>query len=171
MRNIIEKNIINNTIWFKHWFNSSFYHKLYSSRDEKEAANFIDELLTMLQPVPNAKMLDLGCGSGRHSKYLAVKGYDVTGLDLAPSSIRDAKTKETASLRFYRHDMRMAFGVNHFDYVFNFFTSFGYFKTDKENDKVICNIAASLKPGGIFVMDYINSAFSGKNRQQGKQKK
>lgn len=162
MEKIMENPIINTAAWFKHWFDSSFYHKLYANRDEKEAARFIDELLVMLQPAPYAQMLDLGCGNGRHSKYLAAKGYYVTGLDLAASSIRDAKRKETISLKFYRHDMRMPFGETHFDYVFNFFTSFGYFKTDKEDHKVISNIAISLKPGGILVMDYINSTFAEK---------
>jgi len=162
VKNIIEKPIINDTAWFKHWFDSSFYHKLYANRDEKEAAAFIDELLSALQPAPHAEILDLGCGSGRHSKYLASKGYSVTGLDLAASSIREAKKTETKALRFYRHDMRVAFGENHFDFVFNFFTSFGYFKTSREDNLVISNIASSLKTGGTLVLDYINAAYANK---------
>jgi SAM-dependent methyltransferase len=162
MKNIIEKPIVNEEAWFKHWFDSSFYHKLYANRDEKEAAGFIDGLLEALQPADNSEMLDLGCGNGRHSKYLASKRYRVTGLDLASSSIREAKKAETKTLRFYRHDMRVPFGENHFDYVFNFFTSFGYFKTDKEDNLVVSNIANSLKPGGRLVMDYINAAYAEK---------
>lgn len=162
MENILEKTIINDTAWFKNWFDSSFYHKLYANRDEKEAAGFIDELLSVLAPTLQAEMLDLGCGNGRHSKYLASKGYHVTGLDLAASSIREAKKQETTSLRFHRHDMRVSFGKDHFDYVFNFFTSFGYFKTSEEDNQVISNIANSLKPGGMFIMDYINAAYAEK---------
>jgi hypothetical protein len=47
--------------WFKDWFNSPYYHQLYFNRDEKEAANFIDKLITIcirLQFV----MLDVACG-------------------------------------------------------------------------------------------------------------
>lgn len=102
-------------------------------------------------------MLDLGCGSGRHSKYLASKGFDVTGIDLATSSIRQAKREETEKLRFYCHDMRAPFGKSKFDYVFNFFTSFGYFDDTSEDLKVVNNMSSALKPGGILVMDYINS--------------
>ena len=154
---------INQSSWFKHWFDSSFYHALYANRSEREAANFIDQLIAELKPRQNASMLDLGCGSGRHSKRLASKGFKVTGLDLAGSSIRSAKKFETDLLKFHRHDMRMAFGKNCFDYVFNLFTSFGYFKNDCENHRVINNISGSLVDNGMLVMDYLNVHFSEKN--------
>ena len=159
----MEQITINNSAWFKQWFDSSFYHKLYANRNEEEAANFIDELVAELSPAPSASMLDLGCGSGRHSKRLASKGFNVTGLDLAASSIRAAKRFETASLKFYRHDMRVPFGKNCFDYVFNLFTSFGYFKNDQENNQVINNISDSLSRGGLLVLDYLNVQFAEKN--------
>src|ERR1700752_4887372 len=85
---------INQEEWFKHWFDSSFYHKLYANRDEREAAGFADALMEELCPPPHSKILDLGCGNGRHSKHLASKGFSVTGIDLSSSSIRDAKKHE-----------------------------------------------------------------------------
>ena len=154
MKNIFK--IENNTNWYKQWFDSAFYHQLYSNRSEKEATDFIDTLMDELNPPANSKVLDLGCGAGRHAKWLAAKGFDVTGLDLAASSIRSATRYEKTNLRFAKHDMRDAFGKNHFDYVFNFFTSFGYFKNDEENHKVIRNIYNALKPGGSLVLDYLN---------------
>jgi SAM-dependent methyltransferase len=149
--------------WFKHWFDSSFYRSLYANGDENEASGFVDELLKELQPAPGSQILDLGCGNGRHSKHLASKGFHVTGLDLASSSITIAKRSEAPNLRFSCHDMRAPFGNNCFNYVFNFFTSFGYFKTSAEDDKVISNMAQALKPGGTLVMDYINSSYAEKN--------
>ena len=148
--------IENNDNWYKQWFDSAFYHQLYSNRSEKEATDFIDTLMDELNPPANSTVLDLGCGAGRHAKWLAAKGFDVTGLDLAASSIRSAKRYEKTNLRFAKHDMRDAFGKNHFNYVFNFFTSFGYFKNDEENHKVIRNIYNALKPGGSLVLDYLN---------------
>ena len=149
--------------WFKHWFDSSFYRRLYANRDEKEAAGFAEELMKELQPTPGSRILDLGCGNGRHSKYLASKGFHVTGLDLASSSITIAKRSETPNLKFFCHDMREPFGKNCFHYVFSFFTSFGYFKTSAEDDKIISNMAQALKPGGTLVVDYINSTCAEKN--------
>ena len=58
--------------------------------------------------------------------------------------------------------MRVPFGTNTFDNVFNFFTSFGYFDDPSEDHKVVNNIYSALKPGGVLVMDYINSAYAEK---------
>lgn len=142
--------------WYKNWFNSTFYHKLYFKRDEKEAEAFINQLIERLQPLPTAKMLDVACGKGRHSKILAAKGYQVTGIDISPDSIRHAKKAEKENLEFFVHDMRLLFRSNYFNYVFNFFTSFGYFRTRREHDAAFRTIASSLLSGGLFVIDYLN---------------
>ena len=142
--------------WFRRWFDSAHYYKLYQNHNEQEAADFISELIGWLQPAPGSTILDLGCGAGRHCKQLALKGFEVTGIDLASSSIREAKKWETDSLQFIRQDMRIPFGSNRFDYIFNFFTSFGYFKTDHENNGVIRNISDALKKRGTLVLDYMN---------------
>lgn len=142
--------------WFKDWFNSIYYHQLYFNRDDKEAAVFIDKLIGYLKPPSGSKMLDVACGKGRHSIQLAGKGFDVTGIDLSEDSICEALQYETDALHFYRHDMRLPFWMNYYDYAFNFFTSFGYFSTRREHDDAIRTIAQSLKTRGIFVMDYLN---------------
>lgn len=142
--------------WYKNWFNSPFYHKLYFSRDEKEASNFIKNLLAYLQPPPGSRCLDAACGKGRHSRLLAKTGFDVTGIDIAPDSIREAAQFEQENLHFFVHDMRLPFWINFFDYAFNFFTSFGYFATRREHDDAMRTIAASLKPGGTLMFDYLN---------------
>ncbi len=144
------------TAWFEKWFDSPYYHKLYFQRDEKEAAAFIDKLIEHLKPEPSSRMIDVACGRGRHSRLLAAKGFDVTGIDLSEDSIRDAKQYETDNLQFFLHDMRLPFWINYFDYAFNFFTSFGYFRTRREHDNSIRTIAQSLKQQGIFVLDYLN---------------
>lgn len=146
--------------WFKEWFDTSFYHQLYANRSETEAAAFIDELVAELQPPPGSSMLDLGCGAGRHAKQLASHGFQVTGVDLAQSSILAAKRIQTPGAQFYRHDMRLPFGVSRFHYVFSFFTSFGYFKSPLENNVVINHIYKSLKDGGTVVMDYLSVKYS-----------
>lgn len=148
------------TTWFKDWFNSPYYHQLYFKRDETEAAAFINQLIEHLKPPPGAEMLDVACGKGRHSFQLAGKGFTVTGIDLSEDSIREAKQHESANLEFFIHDMRLPFRINYFDYAFNFFTSFGYFTTRREHDNSIRTIAQAIKPGGIFVMDYLNTHYA-----------
>ncbi len=146
--------------WFKDWFNSAYYHQLYFNRDETEAEAFINKLIAHLQPAPNSTMLDVACGKGRHSMQLASKGFNATGIDLSEDSITEALQFETDHLHFYQHDMRLPFWINYFDYAFNFFTSFGYFRTQREHDNAIRTIAQSLKLNGVFVMDYLNVHYS-----------
>ena len=149
--------------WFTQWFNSSHYHQLYSHRDEKEAADFIYRLLIHLHPAPASSILDLGCGRGRHSRILASMGYDVTGIDVAPENISYARKQETDLLRFQVHDMRKLLCVRCFDFVFNFFTSFGFFNTEREHLNALHTMATALKTKGVLVMDYINSTVAEKN--------
>lgn len=145
--------------WYSSWFNSPFYHKLYFQRDEKEAAAFIQKLVYHLHPPANSRMLDVACGRGRHSKMLAALGYSVTGIDISVESIAYAKKSENDHLEFFVHDMRLPFWGNYFDFAFNFFTSFGYFKNRREHDAAIRTIANGLKPGGHFIIDYLNVHF------------
>ena len=149
-----------NKPWFKDWFNSPYYHQLYFKRDKEEATKFINKLIEYLKPGKESLMLDIACGRGRHSRILASMGFDVTGIDLAVESIKEAKKYETENLHFFVHDMRLPFWINYFDYAFNFFTSFGYFNTRREHDNSIRTIAQSIKPGGIFVLDYLNAHYA-----------
>ena len=134
-----------NHLWFKNWFNSPYYHQLYFNRDEAEAAKFIDKLINYLNPTAGSLMLDVACGKGRHAIHLAEKGFDVTGIDLSEDSIKEALLSENEKLHFFLHDMRLPFYINYFDYAFNFFTSFGYFSTQREHDNAIRTIVP--KPG------------------------
>ena len=142
--------------WYHNWFNAPYYHLLYADRDEQEAAAFIDLLLQRLQPPAHSTMLDVACGRGRHSIHLAEHPYQVTGIDLSEESIEEARKHEHAGLSFFVHDMRLPFRSNYFDYIFNFFTSFGYFDTWAEHENTIGSIAEALRSNGIFIMDYLN---------------
>ncbi|MBV9986609.1 MAG: methyltransferase domain-containing protein [Chitinophagaceae bacterium] len=146
--------------WYRDWFNSHYYHLLYQHRDEEEALQFIDTLIRYLNPPPGSSMVDVACGKGRHSKVLADMGFDVTGIDLSAASIEEAKAFEDDHLHFFQHDMRLPFWINYFQYAFNFFTSFGYFRTRREHDNAIRTIAQSLVSKGLFVIDYLNVHYS-----------
>lgn len=143
--------------WFETWFDSPYYPVLYKNRNTEEAAKFIDHLIAFLQMPERSLVLDLACGRGRHANYLAGKGFRVTGLDISPKSIQTAQMRYPSDLlEFYIHDMRLPFRVNYFDYVFNFFTSIGYFDHLKENQKVFSAVHKTLKPGGRFLIDFMN---------------
>ncbi|NDF97341.1 MAG: class I SAM-dependent methyltransferase [Chitinophagia bacterium] len=146
--------------WFTNWFNSPYYHQLYAHRDDKEAKAFLERLIAHLHPLPGATMLDMACGRGRHSRTLSGLGFDVTGVDVAPDNIRFAKRYETDQLHFQVHDMRKILCSRSFDYVFNFFTSFGYFDQLHQHELALHTMVTALKKGGVLVMDYLNSEYA-----------
>lgn len=145
------------TSWYESWFDSPYYHLLYKNRNDQEAKDFLDLLLTRIHLPLSSKVLDLACGKGRHSIHLNQRGYDVIGVDLSEENIIFCKKFENDRLQFYRHDMRHVLRINYFDAVFNLFTSFGYFEREHENELVIQSAAKNLQTGGYFIIDYLNS--------------
>ena len=145
--------------WYKTWFNTPYYGLLYQQHNDAEARAFIDRILEVLQPDPKARALDLACGKGRHARYLAGKGLEVTGIDLSINSIEVARQFENNHLTFFSHDMRKPFRSNYFHYVFNFFTSFGYFQHARDDLRTLQMVHHSLVPGGTFVLDFFNSTY------------
>lgn len=145
-------------MWFKDWFNSPYYHILYSTRDYSEAETFVSNLVDAKIIPASGNLLDVACGSGRHSVSFYKKGYNVTGIDLSPENILLAKKREVpGNLEFFVHDMRQPVRVNYYDIVVNLFTSFGYFKTDHEHLKALKAFHSALKKDGTFVLDFLNA--------------
>lgn len=142
--------------WFADWFNSPYYHLLYKNRGEEEAAAFIRLLAAKLELEPGSTVLDLACGKGRHARTLHSLGMQVTGIDLSPESICEAQQQAPAGMEFYVHDMRRPFRIHYYNYVFNLFTSFGYFRSENENRKVLAAVRQGLKPGGKLIIDFFN---------------
>lgn len=151
--------------WYKDWFGED-YLKVYPHRDEKEArrqVKFVDEIIPLKY---SWQLLDLGCGTGRHALELTRLGYRVTCLDLSSVLLKLAKQKsdeKDARIRFVRADMRFIPFADAFDAVLSFFTTFGYFKTDEENQKTLLSIRTALRKGGYFFLDYLNKAYVIKN--------
>ncbi|MFN8437126.1 MAG: class I SAM-dependent methyltransferase [Cytophagales bacterium] len=145
-----------NQDWFVSWFDTNYYHLLYKNRDDAEAQNFMLRLIRHLHIPIHSKVLDLACGKGRHSIFLAQNQLQVKGIDLSENSISHAQKFSNEYLEFSVQDMRDSFGSEEFDYIFNLFTSFGYFGTLEEHTKVLKNVFDALKPNGIFVLDYFN---------------
>ncbi|MFH5830813.1 SAM-dependent methyltransferase [Halalkalibaculum sp. DA384] len=145
--------------WFEEWFNSPLYEKLYANRDEEEAKQLIDLLEKTLNLSGCSEILDLGCGRGRHAISLAQRGYRVSAIDLSEEAIKTAreKTKRMGlKIRFEVRDMRNPL-PRKFDAIVNLFTTFGYFARDEENTRVLDSVTEMLDPGGMFVLDYMNS--------------
>lgn len=116
---------------------------------------------SVLNPAPGSKILDLCCGYGRHVHLLGKStGCEVTGLDLSDDYLEIAnKNISSPNVRFVKGDMRDIPFRNYFDVVYNMFTSFGFFDSDEENEKVIKQVNKSLKEQGLFLLDYENKFY------------
>jgi len=145
--------------WFHEWFNTSYYHILYAYRSDEEAQDFIKRIIEKLNWNKDSYILDLACGKGRHSNYLASQGMKVLGIDLSEQNIEYAKAHAHPNATFKVGDMREIPFKNEFDIVVNLFTSFGYFDDKAENTHVLKEIFDALKPGGTFVFDYLNPPY------------
>lgn len=146
------------TAWYEAWFGSE-YLDVYSHRDEREATTDIDQIERLVPLREHQPILDLACGSGRHTLELARRGYTVTGLDLSDILLevgrRNAAVEEL-DIPFVRADMRHPPFRAIFGTVLNLFTSFGYFERDEENAAIMGAIRNALKPEGWFLIDYVN---------------
>jgi cyclopropane fatty-acyl-phospholipid synthase-like methyltransferase len=138
--------------WYREWFNQDYLH-LYAHRSAEEAEAHLEKILSHLQLPEGATILDLGCGAGRYSIPLARRGYQVTGLDLSPTLLAEAR-KSDAPITWIEQDMRDLSGLGPFDLVLSLFTSFGYFN-HKENQRVLEQVYDVLKADGRFVLDYL----------------
>lgn len=144
--------------WFIDWFDSPYYHVLYSNRDDKEAHFFLTNLMRFLNAQPaDDTIIDLACGKGRHSIFLNTLGFDVCGVDLSKQSIAAAKKHQNNRLSFEVQDLRTLHTEKKFTIALNLFTSFGYFQDKQEDEIVIHRIYGTLNKNGILVIDFMNS--------------
>lgn len=115
-------------------------------------------LIKLLELAPEKKVIDLGCGKGRHALYLSREGYQVTALDFCSVYLDQLKTKkeeENLPISIIEMDMRNWVETESYDAAYLMFTSFGYF-SDSENEQLLQNIASSLKKHGRLVIDIEN---------------
>ena len=149
--------------WFETWFNHPLYLEVYSHRDQDEAARCIHTILSVsgleLKDPASISVLDIACGAGRHAHELARLGYCVTGNDLSPFLLEEAR-KEAANCRLQLDltccDMRHIPGNERFDLIVQLFTSFGYFDSKEDDRMVLSKVYSTLKNGGWYVLDLIN---------------
>lgn len=128
--------------------------KRYQAKAKKEVAF----LLKILKLHKGSEILDVPCGTGRHSVLLARRGYYVVGVDINRYNLQTAGRQNRHRNVKYEWgnliDLKKYGGK--FDAVFNLFTSFGYFSTDQKNEKVLRQLIRALKPGGLLVMTLAN---------------
>jgi SAM-dependent methyltransferase len=140
--------------WFEEWFGED-YLQLYPHRDQAEAERAVALVARATGLRPGWRVLDVGCGAGRHARAFRAAGARCVGLDLSPTLLRIARGVTDAPL--VRADMReLPIRPASMDLTVSLFTSFGYFERDEEHAGALREMAGTLRPGGWFVIDFLN---------------
>lgn len=110
-----------------------------------------------------AKILDIGCGTGRHSIELAKRGYNITGIDLSESQLKRAREKaaeQNLNIEFHNHDARNLPFSEEFDLAIMLCEGgFPLMETDEMNFSILQNAAKSLKKSGTLIFTTLNGLF------------
>jgi len=115
----------------------------------------MDSVETWLSPT--GRVLDVGCGTGRHLEVLAARGFSVTGLDRSRALLDHARESGILPGRLVRGDMRrLPYADGTFASLISMFTSFGYFGTRSAHVNLLREFARVVVPGGRMVLDYLN---------------
>ena len=150
----------------KPWYEKLFanyartYDKEGFTQGTSQEAGFIEREIGRNK---QAKILDVGCGTGRHSIELARRGYNVTGIDLSAAQLKHAREKARStgvSVRFIQKDARKAGFSKQFNLVIMLCEGgFSLMATDEENYAILASCAKALKKGGKFIFTSLNALF------------
>jgi 2-polyprenyl-3-methyl-5-hydroxy-6-metoxy-1,4-benzoquinol methylase len=110
------------------------------------------------------RVLDLACGTGRHSLELARRGFSVVGIDISPEllEVAEAEAEEhSLDASFLAADLRELDFEEEFDFVLNLNDgAIGYLETEAENHRAFEVIAAALRPGGGNLLQLPNVLYA-----------
>ncbi len=150
----------------KQWYEELFenYGQKYDNENFTQGTigecDFIEQEISFNKSV---KILDVGCGTGRHSIELSKRGYDITGIDLSDSQLvraREKTEKQGQKIDFLKYDARNLPFKNEFDLVIMLCEgAFSLMETDEMNYEILKNATKSLKEHGKIIFTTLNGLF------------
>lgn len=150
----------------KQWYEKLFDNYGLQYDNEVFTQGTIGECDFMEQEINTNKqtrILDVGCGTGRHAIELTKRGYNITGIDLSESLIKRAREKasnENLTIDFQKQDARNLPFYNEFDLAIMICEgAFPLMETDEMNFQILENVAKSLKENGKLIFTTLNGLF------------
>jgi len=150
----------------KQWYEKLFenFAKNYDSEEfTKGTIGECDFIEKEINHDKTIRILDIGCGTGRHSIELSKRGYSVTGIDLSESQLQRAKEKASAqslNINFQKHDARIPHFSNSFDLAIMLCEGgFSLMETDEMNFLILQNATNALKSNGKLIFTTLNGLF------------
>ena len=131
------------------------YDKFYAQKDYSKETEFIAKFIKNKK----SKILDAGCGTGRHAKLLFEKGYIVNGFDISPEMVEIANSKMPS--HFFTANLLDYTSENKYDLIYSFFAVFNHLKNYKQFALALSNLKKCTNERGIIIIDLHNPQKSG----------
>jgi SAM-dependent methyltransferase len=139
--------------WWRTFFHGTMAEGWLGATTDEQTRQEADFVRQVLQVPPPARLLDVPCGGGRHSRALAARGYHLTGVDISPTFLEAARSPAApGEVSWEQRDMRDLPWPSAFDGAFSLGNSFGYYD-DAGNAAFLAAVARALKSGGRFLLD------------------
>ncbi len=138
--------------WYLDYFDDAFlriYQGLLPVEDGIAEAEAVMEILDLS---PGDRVLDLGCGWGRHAVPMAEAGLRVVGVDRSQTLLREA-IGASRSVAWVRADVRELPLRPGFRAVVSLFSSLGYFPDDEDDLRALRGARDLLQPDGLFLLE------------------
>ncbi|MEI6172393.1 MAG: methyltransferase domain-containing protein [Bacteroidota bacterium] len=151
----------------KQWYESLFenYGRKYDNENfTRGTVGECDFIETELKSDKSLKILDVGCGTGRHAIELSKRGYMVTGIDLSETQLLRAREKakrNNLNINFIKQDARNLSFTNEFDIAIMLCEGgFPLMETDEMNYEILKSVTKSLGENGKFIFTTLNGLFA-----------
>lgn len=115
------------------------------SEHEKKAVKFV-----------RGRVLDIGCGAGRHSLYLQKKGFDVTGIDVSPLAIKICKMRGLKIAKLMSINQIDSFKPNSFDTIIMLGNNFGLFGSFRKAKLLLKQFHKITSPNGLIIAETLD---------------
>jgi len=146
--------------WYATAFDAASAEMAWTNRTAPE----VDRVAKILQPRGDERILDMACGSGRHSIELRRRGFEVVGADISPDLIEIARrdaAEEGLDVDFVLSDLRDLDFTEEFDLVLNLNDgAIGYLESDEENRRTFEVISRALRSGGRNLIQLPNALYA-----------
>jgi ubiquinone/menaquinone biosynthesis C-methylase UbiE len=134
---------------------AEYYDDFYSAKDYQKESEFIEKIS------PSApRILDVGCGTGSHIKYLSKETNFIQGVDVSTLMIKKAlkKFKNVKNVNFFNGPIENFAAQNDskFDLAISLFNVVNHIMRLRELDDFFKSVSASLNKGAHFVFDCFN---------------
>ena len=139
------------------------YYALAYRWNTDEECDFVEECVRRWHPSAR-RMLDIGCGAGRHLLELAARGYEVVGVDPSPEMVayaQDQALVHSLSATVVRGSLQQLDVDGTFDAAWCFMDTFRFLLTDEDILAHLRRVRDVLRPDGVYLLDFWSPRTSG----------